>query len=232
MSSDALSGAPSGGLPGGLPGGSPLRVAVLGATGATGRQLVAQALDRGHAVVALARDPGRVDTSGTGRLRAVAVDVHDPGSVLRALAGVDVVVSGLGVVSGGRPGTLAAGAEALRAARLADPDLRVVWLGAFGVGRTARAAGPLTRLVLGIVLRAELADKVAADETVLGFGGTVVAAGPLTNGPLSLTRRSLPLTGVPRRLVVRPVSRATVAAAMLDEAAADPSVGGIRVPLT
>jgi hypothetical protein len=35
----------------------PTRVLILGATGGTGRQLVEQALERGHTVTALARDP-------------------------------------------------------------------------------------------------------------------------------------------------------------------------------
>lgn len=40
-----------------------MRIAVLAATGATGRLLVQQALSRGHTVLALARDPARIDTS-------------------------------------------------------------------------------------------------------------------------------------------------------------------------
>jgi uncharacterized protein YbjT (DUF2867 family) len=34
-----------------------MRIAVLAASGGTGKQLAAQALDRGHSVLALARDP-------------------------------------------------------------------------------------------------------------------------------------------------------------------------------
>jgi len=36
-----------------------MRIAVLAASGSTGYQLAAQSLDRGHSVLALARDPAR-----------------------------------------------------------------------------------------------------------------------------------------------------------------------------
>jgi uncharacterized protein YbjT (DUF2867 family) len=37
-----------------------MRIAVFGATGGTGEQVIRQALDRGHHVVALARNPDAV----------------------------------------------------------------------------------------------------------------------------------------------------------------------------
>jgi hypothetical protein len=69
-----------------------------------------------------------------------------------------------------------------------------------------------------VLLKAELEDKVTADTAVLDAGGTVFHAGPLTDGPLSGTRKVLSLADAPRRLLPPRVSRATVAAAMLDEA--------------
>ena len=110
---------------------------------------------------------------------------------------------------------------------------RVIWLGAFGTGPSAGAAGAVTRTVLKM-LGDELADKIAADAAVLAAGGTVFHAGPLSNGPVSATRRTVGLAEVPRRIFPRRVSRATVAAAMLDEAenpAFPAFLGGIAVPL-
>ena len=189
-----------------------MRVAVLGASGAVGRLLVTQALDRGLDVTAVARDPERVPVPARPRLAKVAADVHDPLSVEAALKGVDVLVSGLGVSKGGRPGTLAAGA---RAAVASGVD-RIVWLGAYGTGESAQTAGALTRALLRIVMGSELSDKVAADGTVLVGGGTVFHAGPMTGGP-ARAHRTLPVEQVPRRIFPAGISRATVAAAMLDE---------------
>jgi uncharacterized protein len=47
-----------------------MRIAVLGASGAIGRELVKQALERGHSVVALARDPTRLDVAPSPARRA------------------------------------------------------------------------------------------------------------------------------------------------------------------
>jgi uncharacterized protein len=66
---------------------------------------------------------------------------------------------------------------------------------------------------------------------VLRDGGTVFHAGPLGNGPLSPGRRTVGLNDYPRRLFPAGVSRATVAAAMLDEAESPRYQGAIAIPL-
>jgi uncharacterized protein YbjT (DUF2867 family) len=202
-----------------------MEITVLGASGATGLELTRQALDRGHTVVAIARTPQRITVADSPRLIRVAADVRDPDSIAAALRGRAIVVSGLGVAKGDKPGALTAGARAVTAAAPA----RIVWLGAFGTGRSARAAGPLTRTLLRML--SDLDDKVTADEIVHGAGGTVFHAGPLANGPLSPARRTIALDRVPRRLFPARVSRATVAAAMLDEAENPLHAAAIAVPV-
>ena len=44
--------------------GTPMRIAVLGATGGVGAHVVRLALEQGHTVVALARDPSKIAASG------------------------------------------------------------------------------------------------------------------------------------------------------------------------
>jgi putative NADH-flavin reductase len=71
-----------------------VKIAVLGATGRTGRPLVEELLRRGHHVVAVVRDP-----AGTGVPDGVEVvpgDVRDADVLRRAVAGADAVVSALG----------------------------------------------------------------------------------------------------------------------------------------
>src|SRR5689334_46657 len=70
----------------------PARLLIVGATGGTGRQLVAQALDRGYVVTALARNPSAIATVHD-RLRVVKGDVLDPSSIDAAMRGQDAVLS-------------------------------------------------------------------------------------------------------------------------------------------
>ena len=197
-----------------------MELTVLAAAGATGLELTRQALARGHVVTAIARTPERIAVPAEDRLIRVAADVNDTEAIAKALRGSEVVLSGLGGA-----GILAAGARA------AVDAGRVVWLGAFGTGESAARAGWATRTLLGLFLRAELPDKIAADTTVLRAGGTVFHAGPLSNGPVSPTRRTVAIAQAPRRFFPARVSRATVAAAMLDEAESPRHAGAIAVPL-
>ena len=72
-----------------------MRLAILGATGATGRELVREALERGHELRVLARDPSRV-AGGGGAVTVVTGDARDPGAVAAVLGGVEAVVSAVG----------------------------------------------------------------------------------------------------------------------------------------
>lgn len=77
-----------------------MHLTVLAASGATGRELTRQALDRGHAVTAVARNPGRIDLPDSPLLSKVGADVRDWGSMAAAAAALnhsDVVLSGLGI---------------------------------------------------------------------------------------------------------------------------------------
>src|SRR5438093_4360044 len=78
-----------------MPEARPTRVLIVGATGGTGRQLVEQALERGHIVTALARDPAALRVEHP-RLTVVRGDVLDYLSVEVAVRGQDAVLSALG----------------------------------------------------------------------------------------------------------------------------------------
>ncbi|GAB3958146.1 NAD(P)H-binding protein [Micromonospora vulcania] len=75
-----------------------MRIVVLGANGGTGRRLVRQALDAGHDVQAVTRQPGSFPVRGPG-LEVVAADV----TVDVPVGGADVVLSTLGVPFTRRP---------------------------------------------------------------------------------------------------------------------------------
>jgi hypothetical protein len=159
-------------------------------------------------------------------LTRVAADVRDPAGIAQALRGSQIVLSGLGVAKGDKPGALTAGAHAVIDAH---PE-RIVWLGAYGTGPTAQAAGFATRTLLK-ALGGELADKIAADLAILEAGGTVLHSGPFADSPLSPTRRTVGLDDAPKRFFPARISRETVAAAMLDEAESPRFPGRVALPL-
>ena len=67
-----------------------MKLAVFGATGGTGREIVAQALDAGHEVTVLVRDPARLSVKHN-KLYLVIGDVLNLEKVEEALAGSEAV---------------------------------------------------------------------------------------------------------------------------------------------
>ncbi|MBK5011090.1 MULTISPECIES: NAD(P)-dependent oxidoreductase [Pseudomonas] len=66
-------------------------IAIIGATGRAGSQLVAEALRRGHSVLAIARNPSALQ--GREGVTVQALDVNDSAALQAALTGVDAVLS-------------------------------------------------------------------------------------------------------------------------------------------
>jgi putative NADH-flavin reductase len=67
------------------------KIAIIGATGRAGSQLLEEALHRGHSVLAIARDPSQLQ--GRAGVMVQALDVTDSAALQKALAGVEVVLS-------------------------------------------------------------------------------------------------------------------------------------------
>jgi len=82
-----------------------MKIAVMGASGRTGRQVVGQALTRGDDVIALARHPEALSRRGSG-VAIAAADALDRAAVTDALAGAEAVVSALGIGTSRQPTSL------------------------------------------------------------------------------------------------------------------------------
>ncbi|TWF93485.1 NAD(P)-dependent oxidoreductase [Saccharopolyspora dendranthemae] len=81
-----------------------MRLAIFGATGGTGAQLVEQACAAGHAVTAVVRDASALDPRA--RLTTVEADVMDPAVIAPHLKGKDAVISAIGSRSAKKPTTV------------------------------------------------------------------------------------------------------------------------------
>ncbi|MCQ4088331.1 NAD(P)-dependent oxidoreductase [Saccharibacillus sp. JS10] len=75
-----------------------MKIAIIGATGGTGKHTVERALQLGHEVVAVARRPEQI--SPQKRLIIRKGDVLNGSSLAEAIAGVDVVISCIGPSGG------------------------------------------------------------------------------------------------------------------------------------
>jgi len=188
---------------------------ILGATGPTGQHLVQQALDRGFAVTALARNPGTL-TARYAHLRSVACDVTtDVKTLSEAVKGQDVVISALG-----RGTSLRSQHLIERSMRNVVPALerygpkRFILLSGFGVAGTYQSAPVIMRLVFSTLLANIYRDKAAGERLVRqsSLDWTIVYAAYLTNKPATgryEMGERLPAAGV------RSITRADTAAALL-----------------
>ena len=110
-----------------------MQIVLCGATGELGRRVLAEALDRGHTVTALVRDPARLDVSHQ-RLTVVVGEVRDRQAVAAVIAGQDAVVSCIGPGRlDGNLDVLSAGMSSILAGMLASGVQRIVAVGGAGI---------------------------------------------------------------------------------------------------
>jgi putative NADH-flavin reductase len=195
-----------------------VRIVIVGSTGGTGRELVRQALERGHHVTAFARQPAKLEIRHD-RLVIVAGDVLDTASLESAVAGQDAVVCALGhkrwlyptrILSMGTANLV--NAMALRGVR------RLVCETSLGVGDSIGRLGLYyTLFVIPFILPFYYCDK-GRQEAVIRASAlewTIVRPGSLNNGNQRGVYRCAPNVG--SFLWTVRISRADVAAFMLDQ---------------
>jgi putative NADH-flavin reductase len=69
-----------------------MKIALIGATGFVGSKLLTEALNRGHHVTAIVRDPAKLTTQSD-HLTVVTGDVNNPAQLAQQLAGQDLVLN-------------------------------------------------------------------------------------------------------------------------------------------
>jgi uncharacterized protein len=156
-----------------------LELVVIGGGGMIGRRIVREALDRGHRVTLVVRDPAKVAEIDE-RAEVVAGDVLDTAEIAKRLARRDVVVSAVGTARADEPdyslylGAAESLVTALRGLGEGSPRLIVVG----GVGSLFDASGaPLLDRVPEDRLPEHLGQKAALDfyETVSDVRWTYVS---------------------------------------------------------
>jgi len=147
-----------------------MRLTIFGATGGTGTQLVRRALEEGHDVTAVVRDPARLDVPAHERLEVVTADVRDPVAIEPAIADADAVLSALGPRGRGPTTISSEGARAIAEAMGKAGVRRLLVVSAAGPFPDA-GDGPVVRhvvkpIILGRLLRDAFEDMRRCEEEV------------------------------------------------------------------
>src|SRR5690349_19443574 len=117
-----------------------MRITIFAATGGIGRAALEQAVDAGHQVTAVVRNPKAL----TRPVPAVTADLSDPDpeALRRAVAGADAVLSGLGPRRARDAGITAPGTRAIVDAMRKTGARRIVVVSAAPVGTVASPGRP------------------------------------------------------------------------------------------
>lgn len=162
-----------------------MKLLIFGATGATGRELVKQALAQGHTVTGFSRHAGDL-VSDYPTLPVVEGDVTDRDTVEQAVRGQDAVLSALGSSSLKRNPALTEGIKHIVDAMEQHHVRRLVYQSSLGVGDSRKQVGFLVRyIIIPLVLRNAIADHTDKERIIQqsGLDWVIVRPAGLTDGP-------------------------------------------------
>ena len=204
-----------------------MKLALLGATGGVGREVLSQAVAAGHLVTAVVRNPAKLSAE----VDVVRLDLASPdGEVLAAtLRNVDAVISAVGPSRAAQAGIAARATAAITHAMAGAGVRRLVVISAAPVGVVPSSHRPhpprydpgddlLMRHLLSPLIRrvfGPVYTDLAAMEDLLRDGSldwTAIRPPRLTNGPLTRTYRTAIDRNLPHGLTI---SRQDVAHLML-----------------
>jgi putative NADH-flavin reductase len=188
-----------------------MNLAIFGATGGTGRQLVEQALEEGHTVTVLVRNPAAFPIQHE-RLSLVQGDVRDRARVETVVAGQDAILSALGTNQRGLVSICTDGVERMLTAMHSSQVRRLLVVSAYGVAESQHRN--LYNLLVWTSKKEKMLDKERMEKLLehSDVQWTLIRPPALTNGP----RTQHYHTGTDLRIsATSHISRADVADFML-----------------
>jgi uncharacterized protein YbjT (DUF2867 family) len=195
-----------------------MKLTVFGATGGIGGHVVRQALDAGHKVTAVVRDPTRFGVRHPALEVVTVPGLTDPGALRAVVDGSDAAISGVGP-RGRKDGQVASTTtRAMLSALEASGVRRFLAVSAVPVGPVPAGESFLNRRLLlpfvSRLLRDVYADLAAMEDEIRrsDTDWTVVRPPKLTDKPLTGKYRVVVGGNVPRGYAI---SRADVAHTML-----------------
>ncbi|SCF11024.1 Putative NADH-flavin reductase [Micromonospora viridifaciens] len=159
-------------------------IAVIGATGRTGRLVVEHALAAGHHVTAVARHPEALGPTRA-RLTVHSADVLAPGSLHGVLDDQDAVISAIGAPDRGATTVYSAGTTEVIPALKPHGRLLVISSAGLSIPADAPAGTRLAARILHRLMRRTYADMARMEELLAAsdLTWTVVRPTRLTDRP-------------------------------------------------
>lgn len=198
-----------------------MKLLIFGASGGTGRELLKQALDQGHQVVAFVRDPAKIREFQNPNLQVLRGDVLDSAATESAIAGQEAVFSTIG--TGARRSTLREdGTRNIVNAMEKAGVRRLICQSSLGVGDSRANLSFFTKyIIVSVFLRHAFADherqEVVVKKSALDW--TIVRPPHLKDGiKTGVYRHGFPIT---YRRIKGKISRADVADFLLKQLADD-----------
>jgi putative NADH-flavin reductase len=200
-----------------------MRLAIFGATGNIGLELVKQALEEGHTVTAFVRDPARLAIEDA-NLTLVTGDVFDAASVTKAVQGQDAIVCALGAGSELKKTTVrTAGTINIINGMQQNNLKRLVVVTAMGVGESWDDLSLFNKLFFATLLKSSRDDHETQEAAVKesGLDWTIIRPSGLTDTP----RTGVYETGENISAATSKIARADVADLILKELEQNKRIG-------
>jgi len=164
-----------------------MKLIVFGSTGGTGRQIVQQALDAGHLVTAVARNPAALEIEHT-NLEIVKGDVFQPATFDKAMKGQSAVLSAIGINSTKPTRVYSEGILNILKAMQKNGVQRIICVSASAVETSPELSFPVRMMtkLLQRILKNMYSDLLKMEQVVkkTNLDWTVVRPPRLTNGKL------------------------------------------------
>ena len=161
-----------------------MKVAIFGATGGTGIELVKQALDRDYLVTVFVRDPSLLADKGDG-LTIMTGDIYDMTDVARCVQEQDAVLCALGARDLNKSMIRTAGTVTIIKAMKQNSVSRLMIVSAMGIGESWNSLSLLNKLFFATLLRNARADHEAHEAAVKesSLDWTIIRPSGLVDSP-------------------------------------------------
>jgi putative NADH-flavin reductase len=136
-----------------------MKIALFGASGRTGKEVMIQSLVKGYHVKALVRNPEAIDIRDE-KLEVVPGDVEDPHSVEKTVEGADAVLVALGMSSNSKATVLSEGTRNILAAMEKFGIKRIIVVSSAGLFGAKDSSFVFGNIIRPLFLRKQFADKM------------------------------------------------------------------------